>query len=309
MKQLLLDLRGNGGGLLDQAIEVADQFVPGESKIVETRGRTPSSFNSYFSSGVYEELGMPVIVLVNGGSASASEILSGAIQDHDVGLVVGEPTWGKGLVQTVYSLPYGAGLALTTARYYTPSGRLIQRDYASYWDYYTQYGADPDEEAAEEVEEREVFYTDLGREVYGGGGITPDHVVEPQELSPFLQRLIGRSAFFQFGVELNTRIEVEGADWQPDDSHMDQFAAWLRDKEYATDEEIAEGFADAESADYARSRLRYEVLTTALGLEAGHRALAAADNQIREALELFPEASALLTSRSTLESQIAEQQD
>ena len=144
MRRLILDLRFNGGGLLDQAIAVSDQFVPPGTTIVQTRGRIDSSHQSYRSTGRHEPLGLPIVVLVNGSSASASEIVSGAIQDHDVGLVVGESTWGKGLVQTVYELSYGAGLALTTARYYTPAGRLIQRDYSSYWDYYTGYDANGD---------------------------------------------------------------------------------------------------------------------------------------------------------------------
>ena len=141
MKQLLVDLRNNGGGLLDQAIEVADQFLPEGSTIVETRGRTRDSFQSYQASGKYPALDLPVVVLVNEGTASAAEILSGAIQDHDAAWSSGTPSWGKGLVQTVYNLSYGAGLALTTAKYYTPSGRLIQRDYTSYFDYYTHADA------------------------------------------------------------------------------------------------------------------------------------------------------------------------
>ena len=141
MKQLVVDLRNNGGGLLDQAIDIADQFLPEGSMIVQTKGRTRDSFQSYRASGKYPPLDMPVVVLVNEGTASASEILSGALQDHDRGLIVGTPSWGKGLVQTVYNLSYGAGLALTTAKYYTPSGRLIQRDYSSYFDYYTHADA------------------------------------------------------------------------------------------------------------------------------------------------------------------------
>ena len=135
MQQLLLDLRNNGGGLLDQAVVVSDQFVPAGGKIVETRGRTRDSFQDFNSSDRYEDLDLPVVVLVSDGTASAAEILAGAIQDHDIGLIVGTPTWGKGLVQTVYSLSYGNGLAVTTAKYYTPSGRLIQRDYSSWFDY------------------------------------------------------------------------------------------------------------------------------------------------------------------------------
>ena len=217
MKRLVLDLRNNGGGLLDQAIEVADQFVPGESKIVETRGRIRSSYSTYSSSGKYEELGLPLVVLVNGGTASAAEILSGAIQDHDVGLVIGEQTWGKGLVQTVYTLPYGAGIALTTAKYYTPSGRLIQRDYSSYWDYYADYGHDDEVEVEGDAENPdaekklgEVFSTDLGRKVYGGGGITPDVASELDVAPDFIQFLRARAAFLNFAVDYLRESPVDG---------------------------------------------------------------------------------------------------
>ena len=117
MKRLVLDLRNNGGGLLDQAIDVSDQFVKPGSLIVETRGRATDSRQEYLAKGNHPEFGMPLVVLVNHGTASASEIVSGAVQDHDVGIIVGQPTWGKGLVQTVYNLSYGAGLALTTAKY------------------------------------------------------------------------------------------------------------------------------------------------------------------------------------------------
>jgi carboxyl-terminal processing protease len=147
MQRLILDLRNNGGGLLDQAIEVSDQFLPPGSPIVETRGRVRDSMQAFDAAGRHQALGLPLVVLVNGGTASASEIVSGAIQDHDLGLVVGTPTWGKGLVQTVYNLSYGAGLALTTAKYYTPSGRLIQRDYESFYDYYARTDAHSADEA------------------------------------------------------------------------------------------------------------------------------------------------------------------
>ncbi len=142
MKKLLLDLRSNGGGLLDQTVSISGLFVPSGSLIVETRGRLPDSRQRFEAEADRPPIDLPLVVLVNNGTASASEILSGAIQDHDVGLVAGTPTWGKGLVQTVYNLSYGAGIALTTAKYYTPSGRLIQRDYSSYYDYYTHFGAE-----------------------------------------------------------------------------------------------------------------------------------------------------------------------
>ena len=308
MERLVLDLRNNGGGLLDQAIEVADQFVPADSKIVETRGRIRSSYSSFYSSGTYEELDLPLVVLVNSGSASASEIVSGAIQDHDVGLIVGEPTWGKGLVQTVYNLKWGEGIALTTARYYTPSGRLIQRDYTSYWDYYTGYDngeADGGAEAESIAEpapapDREVYYTDLGRKVYGGGGITPDHRVEPDELPPFLQRMLSRSALFTFAIDYNRRHPVTSESWSPSEKVFEELTEFLLEEGLGSEEEIAEALADETVRDYTFARLRYEIFNSVFGLEAGHRAIAAVDNQIQAALELLAEAEELLVERDRM---------
>lgn len=298
MKRLIFDLRNNGGGLLDQAIAVADQFVPAGSKIVETRGRIRSSYDSFSSSGTFEPLDIPLIVLVNSGSASASEIVAGAIQDHDVGLIVGEATWGKGLVQTVYNLKYGEGIALTTARYYTPSGRLIQRDYTSYWDYYTGYDAEgTPQESEPDGEDVAIFYTDLGREVYGGGGITPDHRVEPQELHPFLQRILNRSALFTFAIDYNQRHEIDSESWTPDQSMFDELGAWLIEEEYAEADKVEEAFADPQVRAYVTARMRFEIFNTRFGLEAGHRAYTAIDNQIQAAIELFEEAENLLARR------------
>ncbi len=315
MERLILDLRDNGGGLLDQAIEVSDQFVPPGSTIVETRGRIDSSHQTYSSTGRHEPLGLPIVVLVNTGSASASEIVSGAIQDHDIGLVVGVSTWGKGLVQTVYELSYGAGLALTTARYYTPAGRLIQRDYSSYWDYYTEYdvngsngedAAEGEEQVVAEPrppEERPVFYTDLGREVFGGGGVTPDYVVEQDEPPALIWRLQNqtRSAFHRFPFEVGNWEDIESTDWQVPDEYLDRFWAWVVEEEFATAEELEETLEDPEVERYARVRLRYEIFNTAFGLTEGFVAGAELDNQLARALELLDEAEDLLDQRMDLD--------
>lgn len=298
MERLILDLRNNGGGLLDQAIEVADQFVPGESKIVETRGRLRTSHSTYFSSGKYEELGLPVVVLVNGGTASAAEILSGAIQDHDVGLVVGDDTWGKGLVQTVFSLPYGAAVALTTAKYYTPSGRLIQRDYSSYWDYYADYGA----EETEEREEEEVYETDLGRKVYGGGGITPDVSSQPELLPVFLQFLRSRAAFLNFAVDYLAKNPVTSRDWEPGAEVTSAFKTWLKRESLGSDEDIEEALSDPEAERHALVQIHYEIFNAAFGVTDGHRVLARNDIQIKRAFESFPEAKELLETRGAVQS-------
>lgn len=340
MEKLILDLRNNGGGLLDQAIEVSDQFVPEGSAIVETRGRIRDSYQSFHATGDRPELAMPVVVLVNGGTASAAEILSGAIQDHDVGLIVGTPTWGKGLVQTVYSLSYGAGLALTTAKYYTPSGRLIQRDYTSYYDYYnydplTAVADDEedgegaaDEEGDDETAETDaaagksaslgtpsdseslgrepkrdepVYHTDLGREVYGGGGITPDIVVENDEVSAFELFLLSRNAFFEFGVDYTRRHPVEDPSWQPGEEVIREFRQWLLDEEILDDEErFDEAVDNPGTRDYIRLQIHAEVLNSAFGQEASHRVRARGDKQVQAALEQLERARELLEKRAEM---------
>ena len=304
MEQLILDLRGNGGGLLDQTVKISNLFVPEEGGIVETRGRISSSHQAFFADGDQKPFNKPLVVLVDQGSASAAEILAGAIQDHDMGLVVGTPTWGKGLVQTVYSLSYGSALALTTAKYYTPSGRLIQRDYSSYYDYYTYFNHTDEEEGEEtpevQLEDSPAFNTDIGREVYGGGGITPDVEVELPEVPVALQPLYIRNVFFNFAVEFHNRSEVKDPNWQTPEDLIDQFSAWLQKEEEATGEELEEIFSEPEAVDYSLRQIRSGVMTAAFGTEASHRVLSEGDLQIQRALELFDKAGELLAERVEL---------
>ncbi len=302
MKQLLVDLRNNGGGLLDQAIEVADQFLPEDSTIVETRGRTCDSFQSYQASGKYPELGVPVVVLVNEGTASAAEILSGAIQDHDRGLVVGAPSWGKGLVQTVYNLSYGAGLALTTAKYYTPSGRLIQRDYTSYFDYYTHADAGSPEVTGKAVDPSQIFETDLGRKVYGGGGITPDVLVQEDELLPFEQFLLARNAYLNFAIDYTSRhkSQIKGTSWKPGPELIQEFRDWVVKEKIASAQEIDEALAKNDVRDYSQLQVRAEVMNALFGQEARHRVLTEGDKQLQQALNLFDKAATMLAQRQEL---------
>ncbi len=301
MERLILDLRNNGGGLLDQTVEVSKFFVPEQTMVVETRGRLASSYQSFYSDD-QEPFDLPLIVLVNNGTASAAEILAGAIQDHDIGLVVGTSTWGKGLVQTVYNLSYGTGLALTTAKYYTPSGRLIQRDYSSYFDYY--YDRLEDIATVDGVPELSVdhpeFSTDLGRTVYGGGGITPDVAVEPPEGPEMLQFLFARGAFFDFAVDYQNRHAIDDRDWNPGDELLEEFRQWLLAEEVATAEELEEVFTDAEARVFARTRIHADVFNSAFGSEASHRILAAEDTQIQAARGLFDQAAELLNERHGL---------
>jgi carboxyl-terminal processing protease len=307
MQRLVLDLRNNGGGLLDQAIEVAKQFVPKGGTIVETRGRLRDSSQQYRSSGRREGLDLPLVVLVNSGSASAAEILAGAIQDHDLGVVVGTPTWGKGLVQTVYTLPGDAALALTTARYYTPSGRLIQRDYSSWYDYYSRGDRADDSGHYGRTDETpgETFQTDLGRPVRGGGGITPDTIVEPEEIPEITQRLAIRNAFFNFAVEKAESLAIADESWTPDAATLESFSKWAAAAEAAKPEDLAEALADATTRRELEIRIRAELFNHRFGNEAWYRVLAGADNQIQEGLAHFPDAVALLEQRNAAKSKVA----
>lgn len=306
MRNLLLDLRNNGGGLLDPSIEVSEQLLPEGSTIVETRGRIRDSFQAYKASGRFPMLDVPVIVLVNEGTASASEIVSGALQDHDRALVVGEPSWGKGLVQTVYNLSYGAGLALTTAKYYTPSGRLIQRDYTSFYDYYTHQDAGSPEITGKQVTEDEIFHTDLGRKVYGGGGITPDVIVKDEPIAAFDQFLLARNAFLNFSVDYHRRNPVKSQDWKPEPEVLSEFRGWLVKEAIATPEEIDAAFAQEGTKEYALRQIRAEALNAAFGQEARHRVLAQGDPQISAALGLFDRASQMLAQRRAMKEDRAE---
>ncbi len=195
LKGLVLDLRNNPGGLLSQAVDVCDHLLTKGQSIVSQRGRAYPDQN-YTATHGNSGKAFPIVVLVNRGTASAAEIVSGALQDHDRALIVGETTFGKGLVQTVYNLSENTGLALTTYHYYTPSGRLIQRNYAgvSLYDYYYNHaGALPSNSTNQEVK-----LTDSGRTVYGGGGITPDEKIVSPLSNRFQNELMYKDVFFKF---------------------------------------------------------------------------------------------------------------
>jgi carboxyl-terminal processing protease len=207
MKQLVLDLRGNPGGYLSQAVQIADIFISGKKKIVYTKGRTAESDEEYLASQPSDFEKIPLIVLVNTGSASASEIVSGAIQDWDRGLIVGETTFGKGLVQRQFKLPDNSELRLTIAKYFTPSGRLIQRDYKNLKDkaeYYSEAGGGNEKEgdnlfhSVEKDTARKMYKTNGGRTVYGGGGITPDYIIQTEKVSDYTTELLKNNLFYEF---------------------------------------------------------------------------------------------------------------
>ncbi len=282
LRGLILDLRQNPGGLLSEGVAVADKFLPKGAVIVSHHGRS-SPEKVYRASHGNSGKNYPLVVLVNRGTASAAEIVSGAIQDHDRGLIVGETTFGKGLVQTVYPLGENTGLALTTAKYYTPSGRLIQRDYngVSLYDYY--YNRDKEENGAS----REVKMTDSGRTVYGGGGITPDVKVATQKQNHFQDDLLQHYAFFNFAKHYLINRHVPRT-FEVDEQVMNDFRRFLEDQKIPYTE------ADlAQVSDWIRSNIKAEIFIDEFGQNDGQRVRAEADPQVQKALELLPKAKEL----------------
>jgi len=293
MNNLILDLRGNPGGLLDQAVQVSERFLPAGKLVVYTRGRIAGSNQDYVAKRGVERVDLPLIVLVDRSSASGSEIVSGAIQDHDRGLVVGETTFGKGLVQRVIPLGDEGALAVTTAKYYTPSGRLIQRDYSDIEEYYLRR---PDDDAAADAappsepieEDAEIFYTASGRTVYGGGGIRPDYIIKPEEGPQILFAMIRENIIFEFSV-LYTRAHPDlQRGLQLGDSLLTEFRAYLGEKEFAFEAATFEEHQDA-----IRLRLRSQIARIKWDQVEESRVLAEADPQMNRALELFGEAAEL----------------
>jgi carboxyl-terminal processing protease len=284
LKGLVFDLRGNPGGLLSQAVEVCDHLLSKGQTIVSQRGRAYPDQN-YTASRGNDGHTFPIVVLVNRNSASAAEIVSGALQDHDRALIVGETTFGKGLVQTVYNLSENTGLALTTYHYYTPSGRLIQRNYTgvSLYDYYYNHaGASPSD-----ATNREVKLTDAGRTVYGGGGITPDEKVESPKSNHFQDELLYKSAFFHFAAHYLANRTVD-KNFQVDEPVLVEF------KQYLTSQNIAWTEADlTANMDWLKTSIKEKVVTSQFGQLQGLRTLADWDPMIQKALTFLPEAQAL----------------
>ncbi|MBW3672073.1 MAG: S41 family peptidase, partial [Acidobacteria bacterium] len=303
MERLILDLRMNPGGLLDAAVGVSDYFIEPGEMIVYHKGRTAESYQEYRAPGTQKTLDVPVIVLLSRESASASEIVAGAIQDHDRGLVVGETSWGKGLVQSVYSLQYGAGLALTTSRYYTPSGRNIQRDYSSFYDYYLGEAS-----PTEEVDGKDVFETQTGRKVYGGGGIKPDFTVKPRELPHVLQLLQVRSAIFDFAVRYVAEHPEVTRELTISDEIVRAFVGDAAEREIATEAEINAVFEeDPRNRDYIERTLKAEIVAAKFGYDASYPFRLLGDEQVERAIELFPEAEKLASRKDSRSSaQLAE---
>ena len=282
MKGLILDLRGNPGGLLNEGVGVADKFLKKGQVIVSHHGRS-SPEKVYRANHGNSGKDYPLVVLVNRGTASAAEIVSGAIQDHDRGLVAGETTFGKGLVQTVYPLSENTGLALTTAKYYTPSGRLIQRDYTgvSLYDYY--YNRDKEEGGVN----KEVRLTDSGRTVYGGGGITPDVKIPPLKTTRFEDTLLQKYAFFNFAAHYLNGRSVD-KNFQVTDQVMQEFRKFLDAQKISyTEAELNEGM------DWIKAQIKTELFIAQFGQQEGLRVRAETDPQVLSALNLLPKAKEL----------------
>jgi len=299
MQRLVLDLRQNPGGLLDAAVGVSDHFLDKGQMVVYTKGRTPDSAQDYTAPGKQDHLDLPLVVLVNRGSASASEIVAGSIQDHDRGLVVGETSWGKGLVQSVYTLQYGAGLALTTSKYYTPSGRNIQRDYTSFYDYYVADDGDGDSTETP-LKDRKQFKTDTGRVVYGGGGITPDIFVKPPTLSRATQLLEVRSALFNYGVEYAAAHPNLKQDFEITQAMLDDFTKYASDKDVASADDIRAALKKTDDRKYIERTLKAEIIAAKFGYDASYPYRLQGDSQVEKALEVFPEAQKLATLAADL---------
>jgi carboxyl-terminal processing protease len=322
MRQLILDLRGNPGGLLDQAIDVASEFLPRGQVVVSVKGRTEYSEPIVYKSTGSEPTTVPLVVLINRNSASASEIVAGAIQDHGRGLIVGETSFGKGLVQRIFQLPYSTGLTLTTARYYTPYGRSLQRDYSSgsLYDYYTRHDATENEPAANNTPHNleaplalasptphphagPAVQTAAGRVFYGGGGVTPDIEVKEPANTPARARIA--EAAFHFTRQLTAGV-IPGLETYRIDKVL--YGKNARTTDYPVTDRVVEAFRNFcrtqaefqvqpaqidEELEFAKLRLRQEIVTAAFSQDAGARILLESDAQILRALEALPDAKRL----------------
>jgi carboxyl-terminal processing protease len=281
---LVLDLRGNPGGLLNEAVATSDKFLQKGQIVVSQRGRAfPDQV--YRATRGEEGPKFPIVVLVNRGTASAAEIVSGALQDHDRALIVGETTFGKGLVQTVFQITENTGLALTTYHYYTPSGRLIQRnfDHVSLYDYYYVR----DNAVKPDKTNLEVKLTDSGRTVYGGGGITPDEKIDNPKQNRFQDSLFIHYAFFNFSTHYLASHTIT-KDFQVDDAIMQQFKSFLKDNQIEyTDADIT-GVSD-----WIKANIKRELFISQFGQLEGLKVTAESDPQISKAITFLPEAQTL----------------
>lgn len=309
MKQLILDLRSNPGGYLDQAVKMSDLFLDGKVEgnkrmVVYTKGRRPEFNEEHFAQTNSEYEKLPLIILLSNGSASASEIVSGAVQDWDRGLIVGETSFGKGLVQRQFPLSDGSALRLTIARYYTPSGRLIQRSYDAGKDKYQLEAFQRDEQEGENIEHKEStadtshpkFKTASGRVILGGGGITPDFIVKPGNLTKYSVALSRKNIFYEFAAryinansekikETYASLASFEKNFVVDDALLGEFTSFATSKGV---ELVPDDFA--KDKDFIQTRLKAYVGRNFWGNEGWYMTLLSIDLQVKKALSLFPEA-------------------
>jgi carboxyl-terminal processing protease len=301
IKGLVLDLRENPGGLLNEGVDVAGHFLKRNELVVSHRGRNQPNKN-YTARNDNGGRDYPVVVVVNRLSASAAEIVSGALQDHDRAWILGETTFGKGLVQTVFPLSENAGLALTTAHYYTPSGRLIQRDYSniSFLDYYYNNNNRDQKNMAD------VKMTDSGRTVYGGGGITPDEKYTPAKLNTFQVDLVRKYAIFNFAAHFfGSRQDTSlPKGWDPDDNVIHDFHEFLLKNKI----EFTEG-EFTQNRQWVKEQLKKEMYVTAFGVDESERVKIEQDPEVLQAIDALPKAKALLENAKKLLVQRVTQQD
>jgi carboxyl-terminal processing protease len=304
--QFILDLRGNGGGYLDQGIRVSDKLLQKGQAIVSVRGRNRANDQyAIAESGASDNF--PLVVLINDSTASASEIVAGAIQDHDRGLIVGQTSFGKGLVQRIFPMMNGGGLILTIAHYYTPSGRQIQRDYSNstLFEYYTRRSASG---AVDNTKKGEMKNTDLGRQVYGGGGIEPDIKVESSDVLTVAQQRLFLGTFFFVRELINGQVagasqfKLQGMDYE----------SRLKGNEYLVSDEVLKAWAEfsakfakehpeigvrtneiEENKVWARKYIREEVLKAAYGTDRAKQLVADLDVQLQRAIQEMPNSAAL----------------
>ena len=307
MTSMILDLRGNPGGLLDQAIRVCDKFLQRGQTVLSVRGRDGRLPDRDFQAESGMPDSFPLVVLINGGSASASEIVAGAIQDHDRGLIIGENSFGKGLVQTIFPLSGGSGLTLTTARYYTPSGRLIQRDYSSgsFYDYIAKRNKNQKVDEKPKGEEKQ---TDLGRKVFGGGGIEPDIKVADttvitnaqfylsQGLFFFVRELLGGQVAAAPGFKINSiefNHKLRPNEFQVTDdilkAYREFMAKFIKDNPRWA---LTMAMVD-DNVTWARKQIRSECLLAAYGANIAQHGTADNDAQLMRAIAELPAAAEL----------------
>ncbi|MEO8070357.1 MAG: S41 family peptidase [Acidobacteriota bacterium] len=304
MKRLVFDLRNNPGGALDQAIKVSNRFLPRGDMVVYTRGRQSNSDQDYRATEQSEYLDIPMVTLVNRSSASASEIVSGALQDHDRSLIIGETTFGKALVQSVYRVSEGAGVAVTTAHYYTPSGRLIQRPWDDSFDEYLTYTL-REQDANKPHAAADLKYTDSGRKVYSGGGIEPDRrfdgPVDGFSPTRFGRTLYNRQLFDTYAQRFSrtgdTRITITPtamprlltSEFEVTDAMVAEFKEHVVKNKVKMDEA-----AWQKDLPFIRAMMHYEIDLDLFGVSDARKNLSLRDPQLQFAVGLFPDAQQLL---------------